>query len=215
MGSLAASKRRLQGYSEAQLTHADEDLRSMSAYSSTWGGTQFVRCKLGLADFSGALFSNCTFYRCDAYAMNFTGARFKDCLFTDCEMSQSMFRGAILDGVVFEGCRLAYSIFDGATVRAATFNGCNLHGADLSYAECNDATYTDSNLWGAKIALNCSFWNGRFDRRSCDFFAGLLARVYPDGDVKSALHQIAGKQVNVVERLMRSSGEGDVESVAS
>ena len=195
MASLERIRRRLQGAEYAGERFEGIDLRSASAYGSKWTSCTFKNCKFDLANLSGSWFTNC--------------------LFDGCSFEQASFAGTIFKASSVQDCRLSYVNMQGATVRGLYFKGCNLHGADLDFieAESGSLAFDDCNLWSVKNAFGCTFWNGQFDEKNLKRFAGMLARRWPEGAERQALMGIAGKQFDVVSRLMDSTDEKELEEL--
>jgi len=203
-GSLTLKKRRVQGQTFENEIYEKLDLSCMMAYGSTWRGVTFISCDLSLADFTANTLEDVHFFDCDLAQASFRGAKLHHVIFEGCRAKLSQFAGVHpLDDVLFKDCALQYSSFADSTVRDARFVDTNLHGADLRFIECaKPPVFEGCNLWGASVTLGCTFFNGIFDERSANLFAGMLARVHPREEARTLLREIAGKQMASVERLM-------------
>lgn len=207
MSALSRCRRRAQGWREEDVAHEKEDLRSLSAPLSTFAGSSFVDCEMGLSDLTGAVVTRSVFRNSRLPLTRFNAATLDAVQFIGCDLEQASFAGAVLRGVSFVDCRVAYSTFVGATFRNVAFLNSNLHGADLDVIESVGASFLGSSLWGVKVAFGCAFWNSKFDERTVNYFAALVARIHPNPESQGTIARLAGRSYRVVERLMRQRKE--------
>lgn len=202
-------KRRAEG-----MTFEDEvymgDLRSARAFGSKFVKCIFRDCKMGLGDYRNTRFDSCTFENCDLGKTDLSSSFFDGVTFLNCDLEQASFMGSHLNETSFTDCRMAYgeTLFQGSTVRfRVTFLRCNLHGSNLDFRQTQDGAlrFVDCNLWGAKASFGCAFWRAEFDLKTCQRFAGMLARIFPDAETRSTLMSMAGDQYAVVDRVMREA----------
>lgn len=203
MPSIQAMRRRLHGQRIKGGIFAGKDLRSAQGFQSVWERVTLTDCMAGMADFRQSSWVGTNIVNSAIYGANFFGSNLHDVELADVDAEQVNFGACILKGVRFVRCRLSYSSFAGSTLQDCAFIECNLHGADLDLIEGTAVEYRDCNLWSAKQALGCAFWNGKFDAKSCNRFAAMLARVHPDPAAKAALITLAGDNTyRAVDRLM-------------
>jgi uncharacterized protein YjbI with pentapeptide repeats len=203
MRSIATRKGRLHGYKSEDECILQQDLRSAVAIGSTWKRAQFRDCKMSVSRFTNSSFEEVSFLDCNLDLTDFQTCKFRKCVFTNCNIEQVAFGTSVLDDVQFISCRMAYSSLWNCSLRGVVFDDVNLHGADLRFLENFGCEFIHSNLWSAQVGFGCPFFNSKFDTRTSQQFVGMVARVFPDDDIRRKLKEIAGRQFDVVERLMR------------
>jgi uncharacterized protein YjbI with pentapeptide repeats len=206
--TITLQKRRLQGLTFKGETYNGLDLSSMSASGSKWDSCIFKDCEASLSDLSSAQFTDCKFSGGVVHAAAFRQVSMRHVTLIGVDLRHSSFYGGVFRDVLFLNCRLQYSSFADATVRSLLLLDSNLHGADLRFMEANHVDFRGSNLWNAQVQIGCSFFNGGFDAKQCDFFTGMVARVHPDEKKAKILSDSAGKQKRVLSRLMDDRDEG-------
>lgn len=209
MHSLVKHKRRLHGYSAESRVWENLDLRSAQAFGSTWKGCEFIRCDFSASNFSNTTFENCEFTECTGTLANFGLCKMSDVVVRGGSWEQANFTVSILKRTTFTGVRLCYATFAETLVTNLAFPDCNLHGADLRFLEAFGVDFTGANLWGASVAIGCQFFNGVFDQKQCQIFQALVARRYPVAYIGDRMRELAGEEMPLVERLMRSDDEHD------
>jgi uncharacterized protein YjbI with pentapeptide repeats len=213
--NITLQKRRLHGLTFKNENFTGLDLSSSVAFGSVWTGCEFSECELVLSDFQTAKFTDCAFTKCNVSASVFRSTQMRRVKFIDCDLRHSSFAVATpMIDVSFWDCQMQYSIFIDATARSVLFMHSNLHGADLRFIEANHVDFRGSNLWNAHVQIGCPFFNGVFDARQADLFTGMVARVHPNEERATILRDQAGKQYDVVSRLMddREGGTAAEES---
>jgi len=206
--SLLNYKRRAEGVHFEGETFEKMDLRSMKAFGSTWKDCTFRDCQMDLTDWRASKFEGCLFVRCSLPLVNFATCVFESTGFNQCNLEQASFLGSHLTEVTFYGCRMAYgdTMFQDATCKGEglLFIDCNLHGSNLDFREVGKGAlrFEGCDLWGAKTSFSCHFWLGAFDERTCQRFVALVARNYPNEEVRSRLIEIAGREFGVIDRAM-------------
>ena len=210
MSSLTLQKRRLYGHLAEGKTFANLDLRSSHAFNSVWRKCIFTSCDFSASNFTSAQFIDCIFTDCTMMLTAFNIARFDACIFSNCTLEQANFTAAILGDTAFDECRMTCAVFFDAMPTRMGMTGCNLHGADLRFLYSGGVDFQGSNLWGAQVGIGCGFFNGSFDDRQCRIFLAMIARRYTESDTRDKLREMAGKEMALVERLMREQEE-DVE----
>ena len=205
--SLLKIKRRAESTIFEEETFSGLDLRSMKAFGARFTNCIFHECQMDLSDLRTSRIDGCLFDRCALSKVDFSTSFVERSRFVDCNLEQASFMGCFINDVDYESCRMAYgeTMFLNATAKSNLgFVKCNLHGSnlDLREAEPGVLRFEDTNLWGARVGLGCAFWNGEFDEVTCRRFIAMVARVYPEKNLKAQLIAFAGDQYPVVERVM-------------
>lgn len=182
-GKLKVFKRRAAGYQEAGVTHHAEKLRLLFAPGSGWSDGRFEVCRLDLATWNNATFTEMFFEGNGMLGANFRGAVFDRCTFSGCDLTGASFEGARLQATGFGRCNLEGTSFAGASLlRPVSFVDCDLTNADLRFYESDSGqpNFVRSDLRGASFSVNCEFWNGTFDERAVADFGRVFARASKD-----------------------------------
>lgn len=199
VADLSKFHRRAQAHRGLNESNEGMDLRSMQAFGAEWVNSRFSGCKMGLADMRNVRLTETVLIGCSAYASNFLGATLRSCDIAETDFEQSVFSGSVIEDVVFTQCRFSFSTFAGATLKGKVrFLGCDFRGADLDFLESENVEFDGCNMWGIRVNFGCSFWNSRFDRKTVQMFAGLLARL--DDDPR--LVEYAGDRLPLLKRVM-------------
>lgn len=211
MRSLVKFKRRLQGFKGLELQLTNLDLTACNAFGSEWEKCLFDSCQFDGGTFKSATFRDCEFRDCTGRLADFSLTTIERTTIVNLKAPQASFYAANLDDVTFTHGDLSHVSFADANANRLSFFHTNLHGANLVFREAlTPIDWTGSNLWGTVVSLGCAFWNGTFDSRQCRIFAAMLARRVPNGDTEGevmrlSVQKVAGKEVELVERLMKET----------